>query len=193
MDDPYSYDEPHYCKFRISTKFHSSPSNWQVQDIHIFRQLSRVAVRESVIASILQIAVSEAWWRWITVTKLSLAQLSLGGMLNSLWTNYRNMIQCAFEEHSSLQYFVLQIWSRIWFLQSWITCEKTEEWRSIMLKVPTFTFLLLLMTTSSSWVMPSLQFLQAFSSKFSTVGIRIAMPEDNTNTLGILTQVKHFR
>ena len=46
---------------------------------------------------------------------------------------------------------------------------------------------------SLAFVMPSPQFLEAFAMKFQTDGIRVALPEENSNRHGIPALMKHLR
>ena len=46
---------------------------------------------------------------------------------------------------------------------------------------------------SSSWVIPSPEFLEAFAADFQRDGILIALPEIKSNNWQLLSIIKHFR
>ena len=46
---------------------------------------------------------------------------------------------------------------------------------------------------SSSWVIPSSEFLEAFAAEFQIEGIRIAVPEIKANEWHLQSIIKHFR
>ena len=52
---------------------------------------------------------------------------------------------------------------------------------------------ILLAPPSLSWVMPSPKFLEAFALKFQTEGIRVALPDEQSNRNGIPHLLKYFR
>ena len=62
-----------------------------------------------------------------------------------------------------------------------------------MFKVRCLLLMSAIFETSSSWLLPSTQFVEAFATKFQTAGVRIALPENKSHTLSILALMKHLR
>ena len=67
-----------------------------------------------------------------------------------------------------------------------------------ILKVNRMGIVLVLMkaffvTQSSSWALPSQQFLETFTLKFQVEGIRVALPYGNSNRRSVLGLMKHMR